>query len=459
VRPVALVLTLGLLSVSSWAGLVASVEPGPAEPTPPSPVREITALRLDELILLDGALDEACWQSGLWLDDWLLLDGAGRKPSAQTRFKARFDAEAVYLGVIAEEPNMVGLREAWGPARDEPVYNDDCLEVWVDPANRRREAYHLIFSVAGGVWDGRQWETQALDPRAPLGAGPRSTRHEDKAWNGHAQAAFAREADRWTCEVRLPAADFGLSHLVEGSVWGLNLGRERWAAPGGAENSSLTGAFAWPMTAFAALGLGLPPVEVASLNLDSAGVGENEVRFDCRAPRRDLAALDVRLTARDSEERTVRFAVPLEADQPTPVSRAYHLAAAPQAAVTLELLRPESGDVLYRADIARDLSQPVRAYPQANTAFLGADPWTVDLELRIGATSLTRSRLRVEVLSPTGRVRQRRHLQDLRPVMRLNFRPRAIAPPGDWKLRFTVLDGKQELGRAEVPLRLLRPPV
>ena len=126
--------------------------------------------------------------------------------------------------------------------------------------------------------------------------------------------------------------------------------------------------------------------------------------------------------------------------------------------MTLELLRPGSEEVIYRSGLTRDLSDPLRAYPQSNVAFLGPEPWSVDLALRVGGLSLARSRMLVEVLSPTGRVRHRERLRDLRGAMRLNFRPRAIGPAGDWTLRFTVLDGKQELARAELPLRLLRPP-
>jgi len=454
-------IALFLPALPSTARLVRSVESGGgATSAGADSGREITAVPTRGPIAVDGLLDEPCWQSGLWLDDWLLLDGAGRKPEAQTRFRARFDSQALYIGVIADEPNMPYLRDVYGAARDAPVYNDDCLEVWVDPSNTRREAYHFIFSVAGGVWDGRQWEEASPDPQAPINSAPRMTRHEDKAWNGTAHAAFARADDGWTCEVCVPAADFGLPGLVEGSRWGLNIGRERWAFEGGgrAEHSSLTGIFAWPMTSFAGLRLGVSPIEIGNLSLGPLGVGGNDLRFDCRAPRQGLGAVDVRLTTCDTEERTVRFAVPLDADKPAIVSRTYTLASCAEARVTLEVLRPGSEAVLFRATEARGLADPVRAHASGNVAFLGADPWWVDLELRVGSASLARSRLQVEVVSPTGRIRHRQRLSDLSQVMRLNFRPRAVGPAGEQTLRFIVLDGKEELGQAEVPLRLLRPP-
>jgi hypothetical protein len=454
-------IALSALALPSSAGLVRSVESGSATaPAAVEPSREITAVPTGGPVAPDGRLDEPCWQAGLWLDDWLLLNGAGRKPEAQTRFKVRFDSQAVYLGVIADEPNMAYLREAYGAAHDAPVYSDDCLEVWVDPGTTEREAFHYVFSVAGGVWDGRQWEETSLDPRAAINAGPKLTRHEDKSWDGAARAAFVKGSDGWTCEVRVPASDFGLPNLVEGSRWGFNIGRERWAFEGGGtgEYGSLTGIFAWPLDAYASLQLGVSPVEVSNLSLSPIGVGENNLRFDCRAPRQDLIGVDVRLTTSDTEERLVRFTVPLGGDKPATVSRTYALAPCAQASATLELLRPGTDAVLFRAAEARDLTNPVRAYPSANLAFLARGPWWVDLDLQVGSASLARSRLLVEVISATGRVRDRERLGDLHPAMRLTLAPRAIGPPGDYTLRFTVLDGRQELGRTELPLRLLRPP-
>ena len=451
----ALSIVLYLVPLPGHADLVYSVQPISPEPPVATPAREVTAVALPAPVTLDGVLDEPAWDAGLWLDDWLLVEGAGRGPAAQTRLKVRFDGEALYLGVIADEPNMAGLQESAGALRDGPLDADDCLEVWLDPGSHRREAYHLIFSVAGGVCDARQWETTVLDPRALVEGSQGTTRHEDPDWDGHAGAAFVRAADRWSAEVRVPATDFGLPGIVEGGVWGLNVARRRWAVPGG-EHSSLTGLGGWPMDGFAGVTLGLAPVEVSGLGLGGLGVGENELQFECRAPRRDVPGVDVRLTVRDAEERTVRFGVPLDADKPAVITRAYTLAACP-AAVTLELLHPTSNEVLYQAAVSGDLSTPVRVYPLSEAAVLSRDPWWVDLDLQIGSASLARSRLLVEVLAPTGRVRQRQRVADLTPTMRLTFRPRAIGPAGDWTLRFIVLDGKQELGRAKVPLRLLRP--
>jgi hypothetical protein len=460
-RPECLVPILLLIPLPGAAKLVHSVESGaPEASAAPTTARDITALPAGGPIRVDGVLDEPCWQEGLWIDDWRLKDAPDQRAEAQTRFRVRFDAENIYLGVVADEPNMACLRESYGAAHDAAVYNDDCIEVWLSPGHLRQRAYHLVFSVAGGVWDGAQWETASLDPQAAIGSGREATRHEDKAWNGTAQALFVKAGDHWTCEARLPATDLGLPDFVPGSLWGFNIGRERWAFAEGArgEYSSLTGVFSWPMASFANLRLGLSPMEVNNLNLGALGVGENGARLDCRAPRRELEAVDVRLTVRDTEERSVRLWVQLDDDKPAAVAQPYTLAACPEARVALELLRPGSEEVLFRTFAARDLSEPLRAYPRSNLAYLGREPWWVDLRLALGGASLARGRLQVEVLGANGRVRHRQRLKDLREVMRLRIRPRAIGPAGEYTLRFTVVDGKQELGRAEVPVRLIRPP-
>jgi hypothetical protein len=460
-RPTPLVLILLLIPLPGAAKLVQSVEPGVPEASAVSTAaREITAFPAGGAIRVDGVLDEPCWQEGLWIGDWRLKDAPDQHPEAQTRFKVRFDARNVYVGVVADEPNMAYLRESYGAAHDTAAYSDDCIEVWLSPGHLRQRGYHFAFSVAGGVWDGVQWETTSLDPQAAIGSGRKATRHEDKAWDSTARAAFAKAGDHWTCEAQLPATDLRMADIVPGSLWGFNIGRERWAFPEGGrgEYSSLTSVFSWPMTSFANLRLGLSPVGVSNLNLGAVGRGENQARFDCRAARRDLEAVDVRLTARDTEEHTVRFWVKLDGDKPVAVAQPYTLAECPEAHLVLELLRPGTEEVLFRTFATRDLSEPLRAYPRSNLAYLGRDPWWVDLQLAIGGASLARSQLQVEVVSPTGRVRGRQRLKDLTEVMRLNIRPRAIGPAGQYTLRFTVVDGKQELGRAELPLRLIRPP-
>jgi hypothetical protein len=48
----------------------------------------------------------------------------------------------------------------------------------------------------------------------------------DRAWDGEYEAAGARSGDRWTLEVRIPLATFGVT-AEPGSVWGLNFRRKQ----------------------------------------------------------------------------------------------------------------------------------------------------------------------------------------------------------------------------------------
>ncbi|MGQ9729733.1 MAG: hypothetical protein ACUVX8_00535 [Candidatus Zipacnadales bacterium] len=427
----------------------------------PAPMREVTALALapGNTVNVDGILDETCWDQGLWIGEWLLKDSRSQRPEANTALKVRFDERTLYIAIRADEPNMDALRAMQRSGRDVPAWTDDCIEVWVEPANSRQRAYHLIFSIAGGMWDALEWTEIQYNSRAPVATSITRTMHIETAWNSTAHAAFAREPASWTCEIALPMIDFGLERLIFGSTWAFNVGRERWTRPGGGEFSSLTGVFSWPRELFANLRLGLSPVRVMGMDLGTLGLGENPVRFSVASPRRELDAVEVRLTVTTPATQTIRSLLPLSGAAPVSFAETYRLEKGGEVNVTLELLRPGTEDILYWRTESRQLSGAILAQPSAPIRYVGRDPWWVDVELVVGRTSLARAKLRVQLLAPNGRVLRIQTLSDLRERMRLHLNMGSPRTEGTFTVRLIVLDGRCELGRTDVPVRILAPPV
>jgi hypothetical protein len=440
------------------AGLVRSVEPaaGDGAPAAEAKPREITALPAGCEVRVDGRFTESCWQEGLWTDEFILSDSTGRRPQAQTVFKVRFDGGNLYIAVRANEPNMAHLKGFYGASHDDQAFNDDCVEVWLDPGDTRSAAYHQVYSVVGGTYDEVQHEEWRAEPP---GATRRAVRRSDRGWDGSGEAAFIRSEGHWTCEMRLPVGDFGLDGIIPGSVWGFNLARERWAFPesGTAETSSLTGVFCWPLSAFARLRLGVPEVDVASLDFGSAGMGDNELRFACRDPQDKLPFVDVRLTIEGDETRSYRHSVQLRGSASQPVTIPYELRSAGDYILRLELLRPGSEVALFRKTLHRSLPSALSLRPRSHIAYRG-EPWWVDVELLLGGVSQRRARLRVELLSPAGRITSRQMIGGLQPAFRLHLNLRRARMEGDYALRLTVVDDGADLGTASVPIRIIRPP-
>ncbi len=446
-------LLLAVWPSTGFGALVRSVEPAPVEAAPatPSARREITALPASCEITIDGHFDERCWQVGLWIDEFVLSDGSGKRPAAQTLFKVRFDEQNLYVAVRAAEPSMEHLKGFYGATHDDQAFNDDCIEVWLDPDDLGRRAYHQVYSVVGGTYDTLQCE------QGQSGA-PRRT--QDTSWEAHGEVVFARSEDQWTCEMRLPVSDLGLDTIIPGSVWGFNLARERWAfvESGRAEYSSLTGVFCWPMSAFAKLRLGVPEVDVTAFDFGAAGVGDNELRFECRDPRGNLATLDMRLTIQGHETTSYRHSIRLKGSEAKLVVLPYEIPGPGEYALRLELLRPGSDEVLFRKTMTRRLESAVRLHPRSHIARIGAEPWWVDVELQVGDVSLQEAQLRVELLKADGRRLAHHTVEDVQRRSRLHLNLRRARAEGEYVVRVTVVSRGKELGEGTVPLRMIRAP-
>ncbi|MBN1669799.1 MAG: family 20 glycosylhydrolase [Kiritimatiellae bacterium] len=190
---------LGAISVSG-AGV-------PAE-TPVCP-------RLNAAPVVDGQLDDAAWREALVLDGFHAL-GLDRPAEQRTRVRLGFDHKALYVAFECLERNMRGLRHL-DRKHDGAVYDDDCVELMLDPEPWEPGThYHLIANALGQQYDadarGRTW-----DP--------------DGGW----RSAARKLADRWVIEIEIPFQGLGVKPPSRGHVWRMNFMRENYASP---ENST-----------------------------------------------------------------------------------------------------------------------------------------------------------------------------------------------------------------------------
>ncbi len=187
---------------------------------------EATAVRPTESPTIDGRLEEDCWQEQPSMTDFSVLD-RNTPAAAQTRAWIASDADALYIAIMALEPNPAEIRTA-ATTRDGAVYNDDAIEILIDAARDRFTFLHFAFNAAGVQFD------EAGDA---VGADP--------GWNAPWTVKTSLGPDYWAAEVRLPFAILRLSPDVSGT-WGLNVCRHR-AADGELSSWSPTGGgFATP---------------------------------------------------------------------------------------------------------------------------------------------------------------------------------------------------------------------
>jgi hypothetical protein len=187
----------------------------------PVPLPTYSAPKLAKPLLLDGVLTDAEWGGAPWIDGFMLADASG--PSAlRTRARLAWDATHLYLGFSADDPDLLGGMTE----RDQPIYREEALEIFVDPDG-----------------DGLGYEELQVSPRnvqfdASFSGGAR--RNMRTEWNARYSSAVkldgtveppsnapASDADRgWSAELAIEIASLPDAKPPEpGARWKMNLFR------------------------------------------------------------------------------------------------------------------------------------------------------------------------------------------------------------------------------------------
>ncbi len=174
-----------------------------AAPPPAGPslgaVEQISFPLTDQPPKIDGDLRDPCWKTAGRITRFTLYKGGA--PKQQTHVWLCADARNLYFAFKCFENNMghitANVNEDGGR-----VWEDDCVEVFVDPALDRRGFRHIVVNSLG-----KQFWSDSRRPR----------------WRARSVAAAKTYADAWTVELAVPRRDLGL----KGDVFGVNLCRER----------------------------------------------------------------------------------------------------------------------------------------------------------------------------------------------------------------------------------------
>ncbi len=198
-----------VLSVLVLAGVVAQAaaagELGP---------RLYAAAAVDKPPRMDGVLDEECWRKAEGGSPFTLLYSATEQPREKTTFRAVHDAKNLYLAIECAERDMKNL-VLLQTEHDGDVFMDDCVEVFIAPAEEIMTYYHFVANARGVRYDAREF---------------------DRQWSEDWEAAATRGKKGWKIELKIPFASLGAAPR-EGQAWRLNVDRERHA---GGENENST---------------------------------------------------------------------------------------------------------------------------------------------------------------------------------------------------------------------------
>jgi len=178
-------------------------------------------------LTIDGRLDEAAWERAQTI--WLRDNQTGEKPRQATAVKLLWDDEYLYAGFQCEDT------DAWSSftEHDDPLYEEEVVELFIDPTGRLRLYYELQVSPRNVGFD-----SLILNDGGRLGEGRGPNFQGLTMWTCHGlkhevvvrgdPTQRGTNDDGWTVELAIPFAQLiSAPHIPPrpNDVWRANLYR------------------------------------------------------------------------------------------------------------------------------------------------------------------------------------------------------------------------------------------
>lgn len=158
---------------------------------------------------IDGELNDICWMTASELTPFRLILRNSNKSEpafAQTIAKMGWDDKNLYIAFKFFEPEIKAIK-AFVKKRDELVYHDDCVEIFLDPDRTGESYYQITANSIGTIYD-------YFVNREP--------------WNGNINIATSKSKSAWFVEMSISFKSLK-AEVKPGTLWNFNLCRERYA--------------------------------------------------------------------------------------------------------------------------------------------------------------------------------------------------------------------------------------
>jgi hypothetical protein len=192
----------------------------------PVPRPSYRAPQLSRPPLLDGVVNEMEWGGAAWSTPFV----ASRGGAAMIRTRARlaWDVEHLYLAFETSDPDI----QATLTARDDPVYREEALEIFIDAGATGRDYVELQASPRGTLFDAAFSGGPRRNMRVGFDAAYRVAVHLDGTLND------AGDRDQgWTSEWAIPLRSLSGARVDPGRPWRINLFRVAKDRAGGRQIS------------------------------------------------------------------------------------------------------------------------------------------------------------------------------------------------------------------------------
>lgn len=166
-------------------------------------IADVEVKRTNISVTPDGKLDETVWQS---CPKYKLDQSDSGKITNPTTVQLAYDANNLYVAFICHESNMKDIANQWthDEERDNSIWTDDCVEIFLDPWGARKQFYQVIVNTSGVIYDAFSGNT---------------------LWDADLKAGVSKHPDKWIAEIVIPFKDLKVSPKG-GEVWLGNFCRE-----------------------------------------------------------------------------------------------------------------------------------------------------------------------------------------------------------------------------------------
>ena len=168
--------------------------------------REITAIRLDEPLRIDGLLTEPIYQTPPNQTFIQLEPDNGVPASEATDVWVAYDDAALYVSARLWDSRPDSIVARMG--RRDANFNSDLFQVIIDAYNDKRSGFFFMINPSGAIQDG----TFSNDSWS------------DGSWDGIWDGKTTIDEHGWIAEMRIPYSQLRFNQQDE-YVWGIHLGR------------------------------------------------------------------------------------------------------------------------------------------------------------------------------------------------------------------------------------------
>jgi len=155
---------------------------------------------------LDGKLEKGEWRDATKIGT-LAENIAGGTPHAATEVVVGHGTTELYIAFRCQEPKLPSAVRTRFDKHDGPVWNNECVEVFLDPDADRVSYMHFLVDLLGQRHDLLGSDSHGFNPK----------------W----RAQVAEGKDRWSVEIAIPFSSLGASPPQPGTAWYGNFCRER----------------------------------------------------------------------------------------------------------------------------------------------------------------------------------------------------------------------------------------